>query len=131
MSFCHNLLLLIGRVCISVLFLWAAGTKITNWQTTLHIMKSKGMPLPNLLLSLGTCMQLLGGMLLLLGLYARIAALILIAFLIPALLKFHDFWRFTGEQRITERTFFMKDIAILGSLFLILACGGGLFSLTP
>lgn len=129
MEFLQNLILCLGRICISLVFLWAGSSKIVNWSGTVLYMKTKNMPLIPLLLSGAILMQIGGAFLLILGLYTRIGALILIAFIIPAATKMHDFWNIEDSDRVIEKTMFMKDIAIFGGLLFVLVFGPGAFSL--
>ncbi|MBS0605124.1 MAG: DoxX family protein [Verrucomicrobia bacterium] len=129
MDFLKDLALLIGRICISALFVWAAMEKLINWKGTVEYMKKKRLPLTSLALSLAVLIQIVGGLSICLGYQIRFGALLLILFIVPAALRFHDFWNLEGAQRITEKTLFMKDVAVFGSLLLILVWGGGRFVL--
>ncbi len=62
---------------------------------------------------------------LLLGFKARVGAVLLIIFLIPATLIFHNFWAFEGMERQMQMIMFMKNLAILGGLLLVLGLGPG------
>lgn len=124
-----SLTLLLSRFCISLLFLWAGVAKILNWQGTIHYMASKGMPSIDILLPLAVAAQLIGGLSILLGYRARLGSLLLILFLIPASLMFHDFWNLSGSLRVTEMTMFLKDVAVLGALLQILIHSSGPYSL--
>jgi putative oxidoreductase len=128
MSVLSDFLILVGRICISALFLWAGSAKILHWKGTLEYMQSKKIKKPSLLLPLAIIIQMLGGLSLLLGYYTRIGALLLILFIIPSAINMHDFWNVPKENRTVERTLFMKDVAIFGSLLLLLVTGSGRFS---
>jgi len=91
-------------------------------------MQSKNFPLISFMLPAAVVLQIGGGLLLVFGYYCRVGATILILFTIPAMIKMHDFWHIKDQTRILEKTFFMKDIAILGGLLIILAFGPGAFS---
>lgn len=126
MEVLQNLLLLLGRICLSAVFLWAGTAKLLNWKGTVEYMKMKGMPTS--LLPAAVLLQIVGGVSVLLGYQARIGAALLIVFLIPAAVKMHNFWDVTGPEKVTEKTLFMKDVATLGGLLLILAWGAGRFA---
>lgn len=129
MELLQNLIILISRICISSLYLWAAGAKVLNWKGTIAYMQSKNFPLISLMLPAAILLQTAGGISLLLGLYCRLGALILIVFTIPAMIKMHNFWQERDAMKVTEKTFFMKDVAIVGGLLLISILGAGTFSL--
>lgn len=69
--------------------------------------------------------QVTGGLLLALGKWRRLAALILIGSLIPTTLGAHAFWNEDDPTtRAAERTQFQKNLAILGALLLVLVDPG-------
>lgn len=74
-------------------------------------------------------LQIVGGLSLLLGIYCRLGALILIIFTIPAMIKMHNFWQVDETMRTIEKTFFMKDVAIVGGLVALSILGSGIFSI--
>lgn len=120
---------LLGRICVSLLFFWAAFAKIADLPGTEAYMQSKEMPLIPLFLPLAIVMQMLGAVAILIGYRARIGAGILIAFILPAAVIFHDFWNLEGTERLIEQIMFMKDVGILGGLLFILGFGAGPISL--
>jgi putative oxidoreductase len=125
----YDILILCARIFISSLFIWAGVAKIMHWKGTLEYMHSKRVPWAGFLLPLAVLIQVLGGLSLLLGWHVRIAALVLFIFMVPAMIKMHDFWKCKGrEERTREKTFFMKDVAILGSLLLLFVTGAGRIS---
>jgi uncharacterized membrane protein YphA (DoxX/SURF4 family) len=64
--------------------------------------------------------QVLGGAMLGAGKYPRIAALALVGSLIPTTLAGHHFWDLDDEkERAAQRTQFLKNLAMLGGLLLI------------
>jgi len=73
--------------------------------------------------------QILGGLSLLLGFYCRSGTVVLIIFTIPAMIKMHNFWKESGDLKLIEKTFFMKDLATVGGLIAILILGPGTISL--
>jgi putative oxidoreductase len=126
MDLMKSILILISRLCFSSVFLWAGAAMLFHWKDSVDSMKAKNMP--SVLLPAAVVMQLLGGLSLLLGYQARIGAVILIVFIIPTAIKLHNFWSVADTERNIEKTLFMKDVAILGGLLLILAFGAGHFS---
>jgi putative oxidoreductase len=127
MEFVKDIILLIGRICISSLFIWAAFEKLIHWSTTLEYIKQKKIPYAAFALPLAVMIQVIGGLSIFFGYHIRLGALLLTLFIIPAAIRFHDFWNLMGIERVTEKTLFMKDVAVFGSLLLILAWGGGRF----
>ncbi len=126
MAVFNDLLILVARIFISSLFLWAGATKVVHWKGSVEYMHLKKMPTS--LLPAAILMQIIGGLSVLLGFEARVGALLLIVYMIPAAIKMHDFWNVQGDARTTEKTMFMKDMAVLGGLLLFLITGAGRFA---
>lgn len=129
MEFLQDIFSLVGRVLISAMFLWAAYEKMKNWKATVDYMKTKHIPYLNIILPVGVALKIIGGLSVLLGWHAHIGALLLLIVAISACLKMHDFWRMHGEERNMEKLLFMKDVAVIGGLFMILALGAGNFGI--
>jgi putative oxidoreductase len=115
----------LGRLFLATIFLASAVGKVMDWQTTEKMMADKGLPAVSLLLSVATALELIGGVSVLLGIYARVGALMLMAFLILVSLLMHNFWTLEGAQQMGEMISFMKNTSIVGGLILVLAYGAG------
>lgn len=116
----NNLLSLAARVLLSALFLMSGINKILNPADTQQYMASYGMPLTGLFLMGAIALELAGGLSVLLGYKARWGAIALIIFLIPATLIFHT--NFADQMQTIQ---FMKNLAILGGLLMIVQSGSG------
>ncbi|WHI51291.1 DoxX family protein [Microbulbifer sp. MLAF003] len=113
---------LVGRILMSLIFIFAGWNKIGGYKMTEAFMVSMG--LPAFLLPLVIVVELLGGLAVLFGLFTRFAAIILFLFCLASAWMVHFSPGDSGEM-----TSFMKNITIAGG-FLILACAGaGRFSL--
>lgn len=111
-------LLLGGRVLMSAIFLFAGYGKIVAYSATQGYMESVG--LPGGLLPLVIALELGGGLALLLGFQARLAALLLAGFSVVSALLFHfDF----ADQM--QSILFMKNLAMAGGLLFVVAAGSG------
>ncbi len=116
----------LGRVLLSLIFLLSAANKLQGWQGTVQMLADKGLPAPDALLSVAVGLELVGGVMLVLGLYARWGAVALLAFIVPVSLIMHNFWALPeGEQRAGEMISFMKNFTITGGLLFVLAMGAG------
>jgi len=120
---------LLGRIFLSLIFVMSGFSKIGGWEQTAGYMASKGMPLVPLFLVAAILIEVLGGLSVLLGLKAKIGAAALIVFLIPASLIFHNFWTLEGMEQQIQMIMFMKNIAIIGGLLLVIGLGSGPLSL--
>lgn len=72
--------------------------------------------------------ELGGGTALLLGLFARPAAAVLIPFTIAATLMFHNFWAAPEAQVVMQTINFLKNLGLLGSLALVACYGPGVYA---
>ncbi|MCA9110251.1 MAG: DoxX family protein [Planctomycetaceae bacterium] len=115
----------LGRVLLSLIFVMSGVHKITAWNETASQMESEGMPIVPLFLLGAIVFELLGGLSVMLGIMARRGAVVLIIFLIPTTLIFHDFWTYEGHEQQMQMINFMKNLAIMGGLFVVAALGPG------
>jgi len=125
----QSLAALLGRICIGILFFWAGWTKIMDIEGTMSYMVSKQMPMVEFFLPAAIAMQNLGALSLIMGFLTRWGAALLIIFIVPASILFHNFWNLEGAVQLTEKIMFMKDVGVLGGLLLILAFGPGKYSI--
>lgn len=114
-----------GRILLSLIFVMSAFAKFSNWQGPIAMMTDKGVPMPDVLLSIAVVLELLGGLLVLVGFQARWGAAMLIVFLIPVTLVMHNFWGAPPEQQQMQMINFMKNVCITGGLLYVLAFGAG------
>jgi putative oxidoreductase len=121
----NRFLPLAGRILISQIFLMSGLHKIFAWEQTAGYMASKGMPMIPLFLLGAIVFELAGGLAVLTGFGARCGAALLIIFLIPATLIFHNFWALEGMNQQIQMIMFMKNLAIMGGLFFVISFGAG------
>jgi len=88
-------------------------------------MADKGMPAVPVFLVGAILCEIGGGLSLLLGCKARLGALLLFLFLIPTTLVFHNFWDYQGAEQKMQMINFMKNLAIMGGLALVVGFGPG------
>jgi putative oxidoreductase len=112
-------LLIAGRIFISVFILISGVTKIARNKTMVEYAKSKKMPLPDLAIAGAALVELAGGISIAIGFYATIAAAVLFIYLIPTTIVFHDFWAAPEAERQNQAVHFMKNLAIMGGLLIL------------
>jgi putative oxidoreductase len=120
---------LLGRVLMSLLFLLSAFGKVTGFPIVAAGMTKKGIPFAEFLLLGAIACEVLGSLALVLGWKARWGALLLIIFMIPATLLYHDFWNAEAAQYRNQLNHFMKNLTIFGALIFLLGMGPGPLSL--
>jgi putative oxidoreductase len=118
-----------GRVLLALIFIMSALGKLQEWQGTVQMMADRGLPAPDVLLSVAVGLELVGGALVVLGLYARWGAVVLLLFLVPVTVIMHNFWALPADQARGQMINFMKNVSIAGGLVFILAVGAGPVSL--
>jgi putative oxidoreductase len=121
-------LALIGRVLLSLIFIISGVAKIFGWSETLGYMNNQGLPAPAVLLAAATAIEIIGGLMLLVGYQTRVASAIVFVYLIPVTLVFHDFWSYQGQEAQSQMVDFLKNLAILGGLAHVWATGPGAIS---
>jgi putative oxidoreductase len=115
----------LGRLLIALIFLISGWGKIFAFDATAAAMAARGMPATQILLVAAIALELIGGLLLVIGWKARAAALALLVFVVPATLYFHNYWAFPPEQQRNQRNHFLKNVAIGGALIFIIGVGAG------
>ena len=117
--------LLVGRLLLCAIFLGSGIGKLFDLSGTQAYMTSAGLPATGILLAMAIFAEVAGGISLLSGFLARVGAGGLIVFLIPATFLFHHFWSMPEDQATVQMHMFMKNLAIMGGLFYVLAAGAG------
>ncbi|MGP5213465.1 DoxX family protein [Psychrobacter immobilis] len=112
----------IGRLLLSMIFIFSGFTKITGYAATQGYMEAMGVP--GMLLPLVIAVELLGGIAILLGFKARLVAIVMAGFSVVSALLFHQFW--IDESQMNP---FMKNIAMAGGFLMIFAHGAGAYSI--
>jgi len=120
---------LVGRILLSTIFLISGVMKVVGWNETEGMMASMGMPAVPLFHVGAILVELGAGLGVLLGCQARVSALVLFLFLIPTTLIFHAFWAYEGAQQQMQMINFLKNLAIMGGLALVVGFGAGPFSI--
>ncbi len=145
MSMIQSLVAFLGRALLSIIFIASACGKIFDWNGTVlyfnqgltdWLALSVGnnflqqtlewsLAHSSTLLLAGVVFELLGGLMVFLGIWTRVGALLLILFLVPTTLVFHHFWQLSGADHQMQMIQFMKNVSICGGLLYLLAMGKG------
>ena len=117
-----NILDLIGRIFISLVFLLSGFNKIGNYEGTIGWMESFSMPgiflIPAIILEVGA------PILIIIGYKVKISAALLSLFCIATAVIFHN--DFSNQMQFIS---FMKNIALAGGFLFIVVNGAKNFSL--
>ncbi len=119
----RNIAQLIGRALMSALFIWSGYGKLVAPADTEAYFVSIGLPFPELVRVLAVVVELGGGLALLLGLEARLAAVVLAVWCIVTALAGHsDF------ADVNAKIQFMKNVSMAGGFIFIASFGTGAYT---
>ena len=124
-----SIVALFGRILLSLVFIMGGVGKITGFSYEEGMVAAQHFPLPAVALGIALLIELVGGLAILTGLFARITAWIVFLYMIPTTLVFHNFWAMQGADRIDTMIHFQKNIAIMGGLLLLATFGAGAYSI--
>jgi putative oxidoreductase len=130
----------LGRVLFAVLFIISGAYKLMDLATTTQMTEKivlpsvlapytsqleavTGMAMPQMLAIAAGAIELLCGLMIALNFGARFAAILLILFVVGATFYFHDFWNQTGVDARNNMVHALKNLSIIGALFIIAGAG--------
>ncbi|MET8874535.1 DoxX family protein [Nocardia sp. NPDC004278] len=117
-----DVLVLIGRVLFSVLFLSSAAGHFTQTEVMADYAKNRGLPLPRIAVLASGVMFALGGLSVLLGVWADLGSLLLAITLLSTTVLMHQFWKESDPQaKQGEMIHFNKDLALTGASLMLFA----------
>jgi putative oxidoreductase len=119
---------LLARICLSFVFLWSGVSKAYNPVAGRAEVATLGLPNPTLFSTLTIICQIGGGLMVLLGLWARLGALALLSFTVIATLLAHGSRGLTGEKRQQALTTTFEHLAIVGGFLFVIIHGAGALS---
>jgi putative oxidoreductase len=112
----------LGRVLLSGMFIHGGYHAAQAPGGRVAMAEKIGVPKAEMMVKVDGSLMVLGGVLLALGIRPRLAALILAGCLIPTTYAGHPFWdqetKQASDQQLTQ---FMKNLAMLGGLIVVLA----------
>ena len=118
----QNLAAPTGRVLISLIFIISGLQKIGSYAGTQAYMETMGVP--GALLPAAIALEVLGGLAVVIGWNARLAALLLAGFSLLSGIIFH-----ADASDQMQMIMLMKNLALAGGFLMIVANGAGAFSL--
>src|SRR4029079_19537404 len=104
---------LVGRILFVLLFLGSGYGHLAQTEAMAGYAASKGVPSARLATQLTGVLIIVGALMVLLGVWADLGALLLVLFLVPTALLMHAFWKESDPQaRQLEMIQFQKDMAL-------------------
>ncbi|WP_174184590.1 DoxX family membrane protein [Nocardia barduliensis] len=117
-----DIVVLLGRVLFAALFLTSALGHFTRTEAMAGYAQSKHVPMAKAAVLGSGLLFGLGGLSVLLGVWADLGALLLVLALLPTAVVMHPFWRETDQQtEQTEMIQFNKDMALAGAALMLFA----------
>lgn len=117
--------MLLGRLALAAIFVPDGFGKLSHVDNFAHTLAARGLPMSGLLAVIAGCVELFGGIAIVLGYKTRPAALLMAVFTACAALIAHRFWQLTGPAHQDQYYHFMKNIAIIGGFLCLFAAGPG------
>ncbi len=117
-----QILELVGRIFISLIFLLAGVGKIFNYEGTIDYMESFGVP--GYLLIPAIIIEILFPLLIIIGYKTKLAAIVLALFAALLAIIFHT--DFSNQMELMS---FLKNFAIAGGFLIIFIRGAGKYSI--
>ena len=124
-----DVLILLARILLMVLFLITGWQKLTNFSVTVKYMASMHAPVPVVAAAIAVVMEFGVGIALVLGIYTRPLALLFCLFTLVTALMGHRYWQLEGAERHENMLNFYKNLSIMGGLLLLVVTGAGRYAL--
>jgi uncharacterized membrane protein YphA (DoxX/SURF4 family) len=116
-----NAVMLVGRILFAFMFVASGLNHLTKAEAMAGYAAYKKVPAPKLANLLSGVLMLLGGLSIILGVYADLGALVLAILLVAMAVKMHDFWNAQGEAKQPEMIGFLKNISMAGGALFLFA----------
>ena len=113
--------MLIGRILFAFMFVMSGVNHLAKAEAMSGYAAYKKVPAPKLANLLSGVLMLLGGLSIILGVYADLGAVVLAVLLVAMAVKMHDFWNAEGEAKQPEMIGFMKNISMAGGALFLFA----------
>jgi uncharacterized membrane protein YphA (DoxX/SURF4 family) len=138
-----------GRVLFAVLFIYSGATKLFGIQAASESIAAKvvipallapytaqletmtGMPTPQMLAIAAGSFEVISGLMIAVNFGARFFAILLIFFVAATTYYFHDFWNQTPPENGKTLVDALKNLSIIGALFMIAGYGRASRSVEP
>ncbi|MBA3998630.1 MAG: hypothetical protein C0466_15900 [Candidatus Accumulibacter sp.] len=126
----RDVLVLVARVLLMALFVTSGWSKLMSFSGTAGYMASLGVPLPEVATAIAIVMEFFVAIALILGIYTRPLALLMVLFTLGTALLGHHFWTMEGAARAMNQINFYKNLSIMGGLLLLAVTGAGKIAIT-
>jgi uncharacterized membrane protein YphA (DoxX/SURF4 family) len=131
-----------GRILFSVIFIFSGASKLLDLTATAQMTEKivlpaalatytsqleglTGMSMPMMLAIAAGALELICGLMIALNFGARFFAILLILFVAAATFYYHDFWNQAGPEARNNMVHALKNLSLIGALFMIAGYGRG------
>jgi len=122
----RDLLLLLARILFGWTFVISGWPKLMNISGFVATMPRRG--LPDFLGYVAPFVEVIGGILLIVGLATRYAALVMVLFIIIAAFSSHRYWAVEPAQVGNQTAHFWKAVSMMGGAVLLFITGAGRYA---
>lgn len=112
---------LTGRTFLGGLFVVAGVRHCLILPPLTQALAVRGVPLPRLVLLVGTALQIAAGGMLVSGLFPLLSVACLIVFTLTASTLLLDFWSLEGPERINAVNAWWSNVGVIGGLLIVAA----------
>jgi len=142
-------LITFGRILFAVLFVYTGATKLFTIQATSEYIAAKvtipailapytaqlegmtGMATPQMLAIAVGAFEVIAGLMIAFNFLTRFFAILLIIFVLLSTFYFHDFWNQAPPDNARSLIDALKNLSLVGALFIIAGYGKGPRSIEP
>ena len=114
----------IARTLLTVIFLQSGIGKVFGFEGTRQQMAEAGIPLTPIVLVFTIAFLIIGSLFVIFGFKARLGSILLLAFIIPATIVFHN-----PIADPSQLNAFFRNLSLMGGLLMVLAYGAGSISI--
>jgi putative oxidoreductase len=125
----EDAILLAGRLALGVIFVKSGFQKLLTLGAFAASLANRGIPSSGTWALIGATVEFVGGLMIVTGFRTRAASLLMLMFLIAATGISHRFWDYAdAAMRRNQESQFFKNLSMFGGYLLLLAVGGGRYS---
>ena len=111
----------LGRLSLSAIFVFGGWKSFQSPGGRTALVEKAGIPEPETAVKINALAMIVGGLLLSIGLFPRLAATILLGSMVPTTVVGHPFWQEEDAgARAQQLTQFLKNLSTIGALLLVL-----------
>ncbi|MDO8590300.1 MAG: DoxX family membrane protein [bacterium] len=116
-----DILFFIGRLLLGSFLLYNAYNHLFKTKDLIAYTESKKVPMAKVAVIVSGLLLLFGGYTIITGVRVTAGIIAVALFFIPVTFTMHTFWKEEGQARMMDQIQFMKNLAILGAVLMLLA----------